>query len=398
MRFAFTEQQTEFRDAVRQFLDNECTPADLRAAYDEAQGTDSRDTTPIGSSGTSGAPLAPPTVRTTRWKALAEMGVVGLTVPEAHGGLGLSELDLVLLLEEAGRAALPEPLLETTALAAPLLAGSGGAAGPGEVARHWLDQIASGNAAAAIGTTSIGTTPTGTAPISSSGMPALAGAYGADVYILEHGGGDNGPEIHVVTADAVQVTPVGSLDPTRRLGTVTWEPSSATVLVAGDDADRALDQLATRAAVSTAAELVGLADRMIAIAAEYAKDRTQFGKPIGSFQAVKHLLAGAQVKLEFARPVTYGAAWALAEGEPDAGRAASVAKAYASDAAAEAARVSLQVHGAIGYTWECDLHLFLKRAWALASSWGDAAQHRSNVLASVVAERGHTTPTERHHA
>ena len=124
---------------------------------------------------------------------------------------------------------------------------------------------------------------------------------------------------------------------------------------------------------------------MIAMAAEYAKERHQFGQPIGSFQAVKHLLAGAQVELEFARPVVYAAAWALDDGEPDASRAASVAKAYASDAATEAARVSLQVHGAIGYTWECDLHLFLKRAWALAEAWGSAADHRRPVLDSLAA-------------
>ena len=106
---------------------------------------------------------------------------------------------------------------------------------------------------------------------------------------------------------------------------------------------------------------------------------------------MKHLLAGARVKLEFARPVVYAAAWALDESEPDASRAASMAKAYASDAATEAARVSLQVHGAIGYTWECDLQLFLKRAWALGEAWGSAADHRARVLESLVAE-GPTGP------
>ena len=146
-----------------------------------------------------------------------------------------------------------------------------------------------------------------------------------------------------------------------------------------------LQRTSDRAAVATAAELLGLSDRMIAMTAEYARARHQFGQPIGSFQAVKHLLAGAQVLLEFARPVVYAAAWALDEGDPSASRAASAAKAYASDAATEAARVSLQVHGAIGYTWECDLHLFLKRAWALAEAWGSAADHRHLVLDSLTA-------------
>jgi alkylation response protein AidB-like acyl-CoA dehydrogenase len=367
MQFSFTDQQTEFRHAVRQMLDRECTPADVRAVFDAAVGPD-------GGAGPASPSL--PSVHSARWQALAEMGVVGLTIPELHGGLGLTDLDLVLLLEEAGRADLPEPLLETTALAAPLLARTG--LGPeygteiGALSNHWLPLIAAGDAVAAIGL---------------AGMPAVPAAVGADLFILEYAPPGGDPEIHAVPADHVAVTPVSSLDPTRRLGTVAWTPAHDTLVAAGSDAASALAVLADRAAVGTAAELVGLADRMITIAADYAKERKQFGRAIGSFQAVKHLLAGAQVKLEFARPVTYAAAWSLAHRTPDASRRASMAKAYASEAATEAARVSLQVHGAIGYTWECDLHLFLKRAWALAPAWGDAAEHRSRVLASVIDER-----------
>lgn len=366
MQFSFTEQQTDFREAVRQMLNRECTPADLRALFDAADGSDE------------GA--SPSSVQTPRWKALADMGVVGLTIPELHGGLGLTDLDLVLLLEEAGRAALPEPLLETTALAAPLLSRTG--LGPehgteiGALSNHWLPLIAGGEAVAAVGL---------------PGMPAVPGAVGADLYILVHAPLGGGPEIHAVPAAEVRITRIASLDPTRRLGTVAWTPAHDTLVAAGSDAESALAVLADRAALGTAAELVGLTDRLIAIAADYARERKQFGRAIGSFQAVKHLLAGAQVKLEFARPVTYAAAWSLTHRTPDASRRASMAKAYASEAATEAARVALQVHGAIGYTWECDLHLFLKRAWALAPAWGDAAEHRSRVLASVVDERGEQT-------
>ncbi|HEY1466263.1 MAG TPA: acyl-CoA dehydrogenase family protein [Acidimicrobiales bacterium] len=370
MHFSFTEQQTDFRDAVRQMLDRECTPADLRAVFDAAVGPDG------GTGAAADGEASPSPVHTPRWKALADMGVVGLTAPERHGGLGLTDLDVVLLLEEAGRAALPEPLLETTALAAPLLARTGWGTEygteAGALSNQWLPLIATGDAAAAIGV---------------SGMPAVPGAVGADVFILEHTPPGGGIELHAVPADEVGVTPVSSLDPTRRLGTVAWTPAPDTLVAAGSDAQSALAVLADRAAVGTAAELVGLADRMITMAADYAKERKQFGRAIGSFQAVKHLLAGAQVQLEFARPVTYAAAWSLAHRTPDASRRASMAKAYAAEAATEAARVSLQVHGAIGYTWECDLHLFLKRAWALAPAWGDAAEHRGRVLASVVAER-----------
>jgi alkylation response protein AidB-like acyl-CoA dehydrogenase len=385
MQFSFTEQQTDFRDAVRQMLDRECTPADLRAVFDAAGRSDAVDRSDGSRGAASDAQVSPSSVHTPplssvhtpRWKALADMGVVGLTIPELHGGLGLTDLDLILLLEEAGRAALPEPLLETTALAAPLLArtGFGPEHGTGirALSNHWLPLIAGGDAVAAVGL---------------SGMPAVPGAVGADVYILQSAAQpDGGAEIHAVPADEVRVTPIESLDPTRRLGTVHWTTAPNTLVAAGSDAESALTDLADRAALGTAAELVGLADRMITMAADYAKERKQFGRAIGSFQAVKHLLAGAQVKLEFARPVTYAAAWSMAHRTPDASRRASMAKAYASEAATEAARVSLQVHGAIGYTWECDLHLFLKRAWALAPAWGDAAEHRSRVLGSVVAER-----------
>ncbi len=266
-----------------------------------------------------------------------------------------------------GGSALPEPLLETTALAAPLLAelelpvrmGDGPA--PGGLAGRHRRRDAS--------RPSVG-------PRVQVGH-RWPGPTVADLFVLSTPAGPGGPEIHVVESSAVTVSPVASLDPTRRLGVIGWDPAPPTRVARGALAASLIGRTVDRAAVATAAELLGLTERMIGLAAEYAKERHQFGKPIGSFQAVKHLLAGAQVKLEFARPVVYGAAWSLDQAEPTASRAASTAKAYASDAATEAARVSLQVHGAIGYTWECDLHLFLKRAWALAEAWGSAAEHRS---------------------
>ena len=352
MHFAFSDQQTEFRDTVRQVLAKECTTDDLRAAFEH------------------------PSAHTLRWDVLADLGVVGLTVPEAHGGLGLGLVDLVLLLEEAGRVSLPEPLLETTGLVAPLLTGLVRTAGSdvAAVAAPWLDGIAEGRVTATVGATTALRAP-------------IAGADGNDLLVLCTSG-DDGPEIHVVDAAVVTVRSVSSLDPTRRLGIPHWSPTAETRVLSGPDADSAWRLTRDRAAVVTAASLLGLADRMISMTADYAKARQQFGKPIGSFQAVKHLLAGAQVRLEFARPVVYGAAWSLDHSRPKASsevsRAASTAKAYASDAATEAARVSLQIHGAIGYTWECDLHLFLKRAWALAEAWGSSDDHRSFVLASLV--------------
>jgi alkylation response protein AidB-like acyl-CoA dehydrogenase len=363
MHFAFSDQQIEFGDTVRQVLAKECTTESLRAAF------------------------AHPSARTPRWDVLVELGVVGLTVPEAQGGLGLGPVDLVLLLEEAGQVALPEPLTETTGVVVPLLADLARSTDPAIAARAtpWLEAIAEGRATGAVGTVAAGTGASRSLPV--------AGADGADLLVLFAPGDDGTPELHVVDAEVVTVRSVPSLDPTRRLAVPHWSPTAESRVLSGPEAAKAWRITSDRAAVATAAELCGLADRMITIAADYAKERQQFGKPIGSFQAVKHLLAGARVRLEFARPVVYGAAWSLGHGEPATGvsslavsRSASTAKAYASDAATEAARVSLQVHGAIGYTWECDLHLFLKRAWALAEAWGSSADHRALVLDSLVQE------------
>ncbi len=157
--------------------------------------------------------------------------------------------------------------------------------------------------------------------------------------------------------------------------------------MSGFEAEEFLAALGDRAAMATGAVLVGVADRLIAMAAHYAQERVQFGKPIGSFQAVKHHLADALVRVEFARPMVYRAALSLTEGDRDGSLHASMAKAMASDAATLAARTALQVHGAIGYTWEHDLHLWMKRAWALAAAWGDAATHRARVLEQLVARR-----------
>jgi Acyl-CoA dehydrogenase, C-terminal domain len=245
------------------------------------------------------------------------------------------------------------------------------AAVPGDVGarwrEEWLPRIAAGDALATVGLAS---------------MPAVPAASDADLLLLERHG-----ELHVLDAASVSCAARPSLDGGRRLAEVAWEPSPATLLASGTDAARWLAGVEQRAAMGTGALLLGVADRLIAMASEYAKERKQFGKAIGSFQAVKHLLANALVQLEFARPAVYRAAWSLDQDDPDAGRHASMAKALSSDAATGAARAALQVHGAIGYTWEHDLHLWMKPAWALAAAWGDAASHRAALLSSLVAGR-----------
>jgi alkylation response protein AidB-like acyl-CoA dehydrogenase len=362
--FAFSEQQDELRQGVRTVLDTECSPDALRAfeVADEAARAD---------------------LTSNRWAVLAELGAPALVVPEAAGGLGLDDVDLVGVLEEAGRACLPEPLLETAALAAPTLA----ALLPDAAAAAALTALVEEDAIVAVG--GIDVTADGLVSpsvVTADGTlrtPRVVGTRAAAILLLACRDAESGWQLHAVPRASCVAEPTPALSASRDLSTVHWPLSSDTLLAYGVAAEAAAGLLADRAAAGTAALLVGLADRMVAMTASYAKERHQFGRPIGSFQAVKHLLADARVALEFARPVTYRAAWSLATAQPTLTHDASMAKAMASDAAELAARVALQVHGAIGYTWECDLHFFLKWTWALSRAWGDAATHRRLVLASA---------------
>ena len=315
MRFAFTDEQLAMRDAVRGFLEKECPPKVVRDAW----------TNDTGRSGL--------------WRRLGELGVLGVLAPEAHGGFGGDFLDLVLLLEETGRAALPEPVVEHAAVAVPILDDPG---------------------AAAVGDLTItAATPSGLVPYADSADLVLLGT-------------------RLVDPIELQLQTHESVDGSRRLFAVKPMPRD----------EAAFD----RAALGIAAQLVGLGDHMLTTTVAYAKERRQFGAPIGSFQAVKHHLANVALALEFARPVVYRAAWSVARQDPDRSLHVATAKAHASEAALQAGRVALQVHGAIGYTTEYDLHLWMKRAWALAASWGDAGWHRDRVGRAIL--DAHDPPKE----
>jgi alkylation response protein AidB-like acyl-CoA dehydrogenase len=308
MRFAFTDDQKLNASALRDLLTKECTPTHVRAAWDSGAGHD-----------------------VTLWSHLAEMGVFGMLVPEAAGGLGGTEVDLVLLLEELGRAAVPGPVLETAAVVAPAL-GDG---------------------------TSIGTAAL-------DGSPYVPHAHVASSVLVPGG---------IVQTAGASLTAVEGIDGGRRLFIVEGptEPFDYDESLAFD-----------RGALAAAAYLVGLSEHMIDVAAEYARQREQYGRPIGVNQAVKHLLADALLKVEFAKPAVYRAAWSIAEREPTRARDVSMAKAFASDAAYRSSRSAMQVHGAIGYTWEADPQLWMKKAWALQRAWGDATAHRRRVAEAVL--------------
>jgi alkylation response protein AidB-like acyl-CoA dehydrogenase len=310
MRFTFDEDQLALRDAVRTFLARECPPEDVRASW----------------SSTDPAPTA-------RWRALAGMGVVGLTVPERHGGMGLDETWLVLLLEEAGRAALPEPLGPVTAVAAPLFADT-------PAGEDWLPRIAAGDAVV------VARLP---------GERWVESADRADAVLL----GD-GEDLHLVDADTLRLTAQPGFDRSRRRFSIDAQVNARTCIAAG--VGPALGRAADHARLAEAARLVGAARQLVDLGTAYALEREQFGVPIGSFQAVKHQLATALVRIEFARPAVYRAAWSMATRDPERSQHVAMAHRLAAQSAHLAGRTALQVHGAIGYTDEHDLHLWLRLA------------------------------------
>ena len=320
------------RDTVREVLQRECAPEVVRATWE----------------GRSDRARAV-------WDTLAETGVIGMTASEGVGGMGMSELDLVLPLEETGYAALPGPIVDTAAVGIPLLE----AAGTDAQQDRWLGPAVSGAARIVV---------------SFEDQPIVAHAAFADVLIAQRGGA-----AYCVPIEEVSVAAERSVDRARELGRVSFEIGAEHRMREDVDIAAVFAVGRARAALGTAAQLLGLSRRMLDMAVDYAKVREQFGKPIGTQQAVKHRLANALIEQEFARPMVYRAGWSMATSAEDADIAVSLGKIYAGRAARFVAKQALQVHGAIGYTIECDLHMWMKRTWALAALHGDCAYHRERV-------------------
>ena len=279
------------------------------------------------------------------WRRLAEQGVHALLVPEEHGGMGATPVELVLALELVGRHAVPGPWVESAAFL-PVALGSGPV----------VEALAEGG----VGTVAL--------------APHVP--YALDADLAEHR--------YVVVDGAVHGAEVGeqhtSVDATRRLFSITPTSDDQSSAQGTGDLDRAFDT----AVLACAAQLLGAGDRLLDDAVSYVKQRRQFGREIGSYQAIKHQLADVRIALDFARPLVHGAALA----DPATfGRDVSAAKLAAADAAYLAARVALQVHGAVGYTLELDLSLWITKVRALVAAWGTTAYHRDRVLAALVAER-----------
>jgi alkylation response protein AidB-like acyl-CoA dehydrogenase len=332
MDFTFTEEQRLMAAALRALLERVCAGPQLRALY---EGRDA------------GAEE--------RWRQLTELGLMGVLAGEAAGGLGLGDGDFVLLAEEAGRAALPEPLIEQAAIAVPCLvelAGEPRAAALLEAAGSGRSRIALAH------------------PLN----PCAVVPPGVTHWLLSSEDG-----IYLYAADEVTPLAQRSIDAGRQLASVEVAPDAAHRLAGGAVARAIVARAANRGALYAAAQSLGLTERMLTLAVAYARERVQFGQPIGSYQAIKHQLASVAVRLEFARPVVYAAVAAVASLEPQAQAALSHAKLAAGDAADLAARAAIQVHGAMGYSWEVDLHFYMKRAWALAGAWGDRSFHARRI-------------------
>ena len=332
MRFAFTDDQKMLRDTVREVLQRECAPDVVRAVWEGR----------------------PEGVRAV-WSTLADTGVLGMTASEEAGGMGMSELDALLPLEETGYAALPGPLVDTMAVGIPLLE----AGGTDAQRERWLAPAASGDARIVI---------------AFEDQEIVAHAGSADLLIAERGGAG-----YCVPIGEATVTPETSVDRSRELGRIQFEASAQYRMREDVDITALFELSSERASLATAAQLIGVSRRMLDMTVQYAKDREQFGKPIGAQQAVKHRLANALIEQEFARPLVYRAGWSMATNADDAEVCVSLAKIYAGEAAKFVAKEALQIHGAIGYTIECDLHMWMKRAWALSAAHGDAAYHRERV-------------------
>jgi alkylation response protein AidB-like acyl-CoA dehydrogenase len=358
--FDFSAEQYTLRDEARRFLEQQCPTSHVREFVDDPSGWS--------------RPL---------WKQMADLGWMGLPFPEDVGGLGQSFLDLVLLLGELGRAVAPVPFLSSVAMAGQTILRHGSA----EQRARYLPGIAAGERIAALAVAeaagSYDEAGVETRAEQEGGAWRLTGekryvldAPAADLFVVAARAPD-GVRWFVVEEGAA-VTAQRSYDITRPIGALTLEGTP------GEALERAgLEPGLGIATAALVAEMAGVASRILDLSVQYAKEREQFGRPIGSFQAIKHKLAEMLTDLESSRSAAFYACWAVATDAEDAGLAVSVAKSYGSDALARLGGEGIQVHGGIAFTWEHDMHLYLKRLKTAEALFGDAAEHRERIAKLV---------------
>jgi alkylation response protein AidB-like acyl-CoA dehydrogenase len=362
VNFAFSEEQEELRKSVRRFLEDKSSSAEVRRLMETDDGYD-------------------PAV----WSQMGQqLGLQGLAIPEEYGGSGYSYVELVVVLEEMGRALLTAPYFATVALAANALLASGDDAAK----KEHLPGIAAGETIATVALTE------------SSGRwdeegVTLEAAKGGDGYtlsgekmfvidghianlILVAARTSAGVSLFAVEGDAAGLTrtPLSTMDQTRKQAKLTFDNTPAKLIGTEGEGWATLAKTLDLAAVALAAEQVGGAQKVLEMSVQYAKDRVQFGRPIGSFQAIKHKCADMLLEVESAKSAAYYAGWAAAEDNEELPVVASLAKAYCSDAYFHAAAENIQIHGGIGFTWEHDAHLYFKRAKSSELMLGDPTYHR----------------------
>ena len=362
MQFAFTEEQDQLRSFVRQFLDEKSDEAAVRALMETEQGYDEA-----------------------VWSQMAEqLGLQSLIIPEAYGGQGFSWVELVVVLEEMGRSLLCAPFFSSVVLATSALMLSGDEAAQSE----YLPKIASGELIATVAVTEengrwdeSGVTATATAAGDSWTID------GAKHYVLDgHTAGliivaartAAGVSLFAVDGDAagLERTALSTMDQTRKQAKLTLSGTPATLIGTDGAGWVTLEAMLDRAAVGLAAEQVGGAQKVLDMSVEYAKDRVQFGRPIGSFQAIKHKCADMLLEVESAKSAAYYAAWCAAEDNDELPAMASLAKSYCSEAYFHATAENIQIHGGIGFTWEHPAHLYFKRAKSSELLFSDPTYHR----------------------
>jgi len=357
MQFGLTESQEFLKSSARKFFAGECPSAEMRrlmetdAAYDAVL-----------------------------WSKLTDQGYTGIIYPEAYGGVGLGKVELMLLMEEAGRALLPGPFFSTVVLAGSVL----DAVGTPEHKEKYLEPICKGEVRSTVAILEAGASwdPRDVQISAINGKLTgeklfVSDAAVADFVIVI---ARNGVFVVHAKARGLKISPMSGMDLTRKLYVVEFNNTPAQEIGSNSNLPRAFD-IATAA---LAAEMVGGMQRTLDITVEYAKTRKQFGKPIGVFQAVQHQCADMYLETESSRSAVYYAGWALEENAPDAATAVSIAKMYCSDAARTVGNRGIQVHGGMGFTWENDLHLYYRRAKASEAAFGDATFHRERIASMVI--------------
>jgi alkylation response protein AidB-like acyl-CoA dehydrogenase len=357
MQFGLSESQEFLKDSARKFFAGECPSAEIRrlmetdTAYDAAL-----------------------------WAKLTDQGYTGIIFPEEYGGVGLGKVELMLLMEEAGRALLPGPFFSTVVLAGSVLDAVGSPAHK----KKYLAPICRGEARATVAILET------SASWNSSHVQLTAAngkLTGEKLFVPDAAVANfilvvarNGVFIVDAKAPGLKIAPMSAMDLTRRLYVVEFKDTPTEELGPLTNLPRAFDV----ASAALAAELVGGMQRTLDITVEYAKTRKQFGKPVGMFQAVQHQCADMYLETESSRSAVYYAGWALEENAPDAPVAVSIAKMYASDAGRTVGNRGIQIHGGMGFTWENDLHLYYRRAKASENAFGDATFHRERIASLII--------------